>query len=156
MSAERFDKPQISSDTSGRKLRSQYGSVCWRSKDGRIEVLLITSRGTGRWIIPKGWPIDGKKPHQAAAQEAFEEAGVIGEPCRNSIGLYTYDKVQDDSSSVPCAVTVFALEVQRLLDRFPEKAQRRRRWFSRRRASEAVDEPELRQILRHFDPRLLR
>lgn len=154
MSADRFTRNSKSSGGAG-EPRSQYGALCWRAKSGKVEVLLITSRGTGRWVIPKGWPISGKSPKQSAAQEAYEEAGVVGSPHPASLGLYTYDKVQPDGSSLPCVVTVFAIEVKQRLDRFPEKGQRKRRWFSRRRAAESVDEPELQQILRCFDPRAL-
>ncbi|MEN9850080.1 MAG: hypothetical protein RL128_243, partial [Pseudomonadota bacterium] len=59
--------------------RTQYGALCWRMHRGKVEVLLITSRDTGRWVIPKGWPIDGLAPAQTAAREAWEEAGVEGD-----------------------------------------------------------------------------
>ena len=81
--------------TSGRKgaIQIQYGALPYRvTKTRGIEYLLVTSRETGRWIIPKGWPIEGMKPAKTAAREAYEEAGVRGTVSDKAIGNYSYKK----------------------------------------------------------------
>jgi len=124
-----------------------------RPKAGEPEVLLVTSRETRRWVIPKGWPWSGRPDHLAAAREALEEAGAKGIVSEHSIGTYHYDKVGPNRSR-PVRVTVFALEVTALLDEWPEAAQRSRAWFTPAAAADAVDEPELRDILRNLSARL--
>ena len=134
---------------------TQYGALCWRlTSDGKPEVLLITSRDTGRWVIPKGWPMKGKGPCEAALQEAYEEAGVEGKVSEACAGLYSYTKVlgPDRSGGVPCVVAVYALQVRKLLSDFPEVDERRRKWFSPKKAAQKVDEPELQELLRGFSP----
>ena len=133
--------------------RSQYGALCWRIRQGKLRILMITSRGTGRWIIPKGWPMAGFRPHEAAGQEAWEEAGASGRVSDRCLGFFTYDKVEGKGQKLPCAVMVFALEVKSLASAFPEHDQRRRKWMSRKKAAAAVREPELARLLRGFDPR---
>ena len=135
--------------------RAQFGALCWRMHGGQPEVLLITSRDTGRWIIPKGWPIDGLTPEAAAAREAWEEAGVTGEISATSVGLYRYSKALTADRSVPCLVAVYPLRVGKLAKRYPEVGQRRRKWFPADKAAKKVDEPELREILAGFVPKLL-
>jgi 8-oxo-dGTP pyrophosphatase MutT (NUDIX family) len=127
--------------------RSQYGAACWRMHLGRVEVLLITSRDTGRWVIPKGWPVDGLDPANSAAREAWEEAGVTGVLSAEILGYYSYDKGIRPNVSLPCVVAVFPLHVTSLADRFPERKQRRRKWFAASKAAKLVDEPELRRLL---------
>ncbi|MGD0635929.1 MAG: NUDIX hydrolase [Beijerinckiaceae bacterium] len=113
-----------------------------------IEVLLIRSRETRRWIIPKGWPMKGRKDHQAAAKEALEEAGVIGKVRAHPVGGYTYQKRLNDHVQ-PCRVMVYRLDVEKQLETWPEKAQRERQWFPAGEAAENVSEPGLaRMILR--------
>jgi 8-oxo-dGTP pyrophosphatase MutT (NUDIX family) len=128
--------------------RSQVGALCWRMHRGRVEVLLITSRDTGRWVIPKGWPMEGKSPAQSAFQEAWEEAGVRGKGQDEPIGFFSYDKVLREDSSLPVVVSVFPLRVKELAHRFPERKQRRRRWHDAEKAAKRVAEPELRALLR--------
>ncbi len=132
----------------------QYGAVCWRLREGQLEVLLITSRDTGRWVIPKGWPIKGKTPAESAAQEAFEEAGVRGTLSPASLGIYGYDKAlcRDKGAErhIACAVGVFALRVDSLAEDFPEQRQRRRKWFAAEKAGRKVHEPELCTLLTQF------
>jgi 8-oxo-dGTP pyrophosphatase MutT (NUDIX family) len=84
-----------------------------RRADSATEVLLVTSRETGRWIIPKGWPLKGKSPHKAAAREAREEAGVVGRIKRRAIGSYSYEKRLKGGKVVDCEVQVFVLKVKR-------------------------------------------
>lgn len=133
----------------GQETRSQQGALCWRMNRGRLEVLLITSRDTGRWVIPKGWPMEGLGPDQAAACEAWEEAGVEGQVQPLPVGFYSYDKATN-GRFLPCMVSVFPLRVARLADKFPERSQRRRKWFTAEKASRKVAEPELRDLLARF------
>lgn len=129
----------------------QYGALPWRrSKRGKLKILLITSRERGRWILPKGWPMKGKTPAQAAAQEAFEEAGVIGDPGPEAIGEYTYVKMLRDGSSADCSVILFGLHVHNMLINWPESTQRTRRWFTIAEAAETVSDGELGQVLRRM------
>ena len=117
-----------------------------------LEILLITSRQTRRWIIPKGNIDFLMSLHAAAAQEALEEAGAVGEIGRQPIGAFRYCKAMRESSPVMAKVTVFPLEVVTLLQDWQESEWRLRRWFSQSAAADAVQEPELRQIIRRFEP----
>lgn len=137
-------------------VRSQFAALCYRVSAGKLKILLITSRGTGRWIVPKGWPIDGLTPAASAAQEAWEEAGVRGRAVDQCLGLYSYNKFTQNKSGVPCLAMVYPLKVASLAAEFPEQGQRQRKWFSPAKAAARVAEPELARILRDFDPRLLR
>lgn len=118
--------------------------------DGAAEVLLITSRETRRWVIPKGNPIRGLAPHQAAAHEAFEEAGLSGIACPAAIGTFDYDKRMRDGSLRDTRVEVFPLAVVTEFDDWPEMNQREKSWFSLAEAAARVDEPELQQIILDF------
>lgn len=137
------------------EARTQFAALCYAIKEGKIRILLVTSRGQGRWIVPKGWPMDGKTPAEAAAQEAWEEAGVSGTAWDNSIGLYSYIKSVDGGEALPCLTLVYPVKVKKLAKSFPEAKQRRRRWVSRKKAARMVREPELARIIRDFDPRKL-
>ncbi|MCF1709024.1 NUDIX hydrolase [Tabrizicola sp. J26] len=132
--------------------RTQYGAICWRMHKAGIQVLLVTSRDTGRWIIPKGWPVEGATDAGSAEREAWEEAGVLGKMLPLCLGVYAYDKVVIPGRSIPCVVAVYPLRVTELKKRFPERKQRRRKWFSIEDAIRKVAEPELRQILSEFRP----
>ena len=102
----------------------------------------------GRWIIPKGWPIDGKDGAETALQEAWEEAGVHAPgPGKEPIGHFTYDKILKDGTALPVLTSVYRVEVQDLVDDFPEAGTRKRVWVSPATAAERVNEPELRDIL---------
>jgi 8-oxo-dGTP pyrophosphatase MutT (NUDIX family) len=133
------------------KQRTQFAALPFRYSDpGRLEVLLITSRETRRWVIPKGWPIKGLSPARSAAREAFEEAGLEGVVSDQPIGSFQYRKRMRDGASVTCDVDVFPLEVTRQLESWPEQGQRDLRWFGANEAAAAVDEPELARMLRSF------
>lgn len=132
-----------------RDLRTQFAALCWRARRGHVEVLLVTSRRSGRWIPPKGWPMRGLTPAAAAAREAWEEAGAEGRVSEGCIGLYTYFK---RSRRLPCAVAVYPLEVRRLARTWPEASERRRRWMPRSKAAARVREPELARIIASFEP----
>ncbi|WP_064710859.1 NUDIX hydrolase [Rhizobium bangladeshense] len=135
-----------------RPPRQQYGAICYRvkKKSGDVEVLLMTSRDTGRWVIPKGWPMNGKCAHEVAVQEAFEEAGVCGSTEAETLGSYTYPKVLRDGVQVICKVQVYALEVAELAKNFKEKGERTIEWVSCDEAASRVREPELRNLFLAF------
>ena len=82
--------------------RTQFAALCWRRRKGKVQVLLITSRRRKRWIVPKGWPMDGKTPAHCALIEAWEEAGVIGIASDYSIGVYAYEKLREGEDATPC------------------------------------------------------
>lgn len=149
--ALRDDVEPVGAAGSAPEKGQQVAALCYReTRDGK-EVLLITSRDTGRWIIPKGWPMRGKTDAQAAAIEAWEEAGVKpsnveGDP----IGSYDYDKMQGDGVALPVETQVYSVEVDRLAKAFPEVSERSRAWVSPDEAATLVEEPELQDILRAF------
>ncbi|MEM9432705.1 MAG: NUDIX hydrolase [Pseudomonadota bacterium] len=138
-----------------REIRTQFAALCYRFHKDQVQVLLITSRTSRRWILPKGWPLEGEKPADAAMTEAFEEAGVKGKPIDFCIGMYSYMKVMSKKLSLPCAVSVFPVRVKKLVDDFPEAGQRKRKWVTPKKAAKLVREPELQKILLHFDPAML-
>ena len=118
--------------------------------DAPVSILLVTSRGTGRWVVPKGNSIAGLAPHVAAAQEAEEEAGVLGAVCPTPIGTYRYRKVRDNGASLWVDVNVFPFAVAKELDTWKEAHQRERRWFSLSEAAQMVDEDDLKDLIRSF------
>lgn len=137
----------------GTDERTQLGALCYRVVRGKVQVLLVTSRTRRRWIIPKGWPMHGFTSAQAASVEAWEEGGVRGKGAGDSIGYFTYVKYGGrGEADLPCVVSVFPLKVKSLAKDYPERRQRRRKWFSPRQASKKVAEPELRRLLREFKP----
>lgn len=137
-------------------FHTQLGALCWRKKDKEVQVLLITSRETGRWVIPKGWPMDGIAPQDAALTEAWEEAGVKGVAAPMTLGSYTYDKVvargTPNETLLHCSVGVYPVAVEKLTRKYPESAQRRRKWFSPKKAALRVDEPGLATLIAEFCP----
>ena len=124
--------------------------------DAQIRVLLITSRGTGRWVTPKGGLISGLSPHASAAREAEEEAGILGAACPTPLGTYQFRKRRKSGASVLTDVQVFPFAVTDELDSWEEQHERERRWFTLAEAAEAVDEPDLRSLMRSFAPREFR
>ena len=138
-------------------MAEQVAALCWRMHKGRLQVLLVTSRDSGRWVLPKGWPMAGKPAETAAAREAWQEAGVEGLVQAQPIGRYCYDKIRHDAVPLPCCVQVFLLQVRRLKAEFPEHKQRQRKWFSAAEAANLVAEPDLAALLAglHEAPSLL-
>ncbi|MGF0537169.1 NUDIX hydrolase [Agrobacterium sp. ES01] len=135
-----------------RPPRQQYAALCYRrkKKTRAIEVLLVTSRDTGRWVIPKGWPMMGKKSHAVAEREAYEEAGVKGKVDRNPFGYFHYPKGLDNGLKVNCKVQVHLLEVKDMIKDFPEKRSRRLEWVNCELAASRVQEPELKDLIHRF------
>ena len=133
------------------KLRRQFGVLPWRrAADGRVEVMVITSRETRRWVIPKGWPIKGLAPGMAAAREAFEEAGVEGYASLSEVGAYRYEKRLRSGRLQPVEVGVFSLQVSEEAAEWPEMHERQKRWVTPDEAAELVDEPELKSLIMRF------
>lgn len=131
--------------------RVQYAALPWRlGPEARIEVMLITSRETRRWVIAKGWPIEGLTPHASAAREAFEEAGVVGETWEEPVGAYFYEKRLKSGKLRPVTVEVFPLRVDEELPDWPEKGQREKRWFAAKEAAALVHETQLQTLIRAF------
>jgi 8-oxo-dGTP pyrophosphatase MutT (NUDIX family) len=130
-------------------LRMQYAALPYRD-DAGLEVLLVTTRETRRWIVPKGWPMAGRRPWDAAAREALEEAGVEGAVSHTAIGTYIYDKRMAGGILIPCSVEVFPLKVARQRKQWREMDERETRWFPIVQAIEMVQEQGLKAILRSF------
>lgn len=137
-------RPALCSD----EVMQQYGVIPWRTKrGGAIRILLITSRRRGRWIVPKGWLIEGRPPFLSAALEVFEEAGVIGNIHSHAMADYHYLKAGKDGSLRRCRVILFSLRVRGTLTNWPERGQRKRRWVTLDEATEMVDDAELAQVI---------
>jgi 8-oxo-dGTP pyrophosphatase MutT (NUDIX family) len=123
----------------------QYAALPYRRRGkSKTQIMLVTSRGAGRWIIPKGWPMKRKAPHRAAAREALEEAGVVGEIGKKPIGSFSHRKGKQGK----CKVKVFALEVTRQRKSWREKGEREVQWFSPAKAARKMREPVLRRMIR--------
>jgi 8-oxo-dGTP pyrophosphatase MutT (NUDIX family) len=129
--------------------RLQYAALPWRLAE-RLEVMLVSSRETRRWIIPKGWPMAGRSASAAAAIEAMEEAGLLGVIAQESFGHYFYVKKFSRGETALCRVEVFPLQVQRQREDWPEKDQRVTQWFPAEEAMELVSDPELRDLIAEF------
>lgn len=124
----------------------------WRKTEDGLQVLMITSRETRRWVIPKGGRMIGKTDFEAAAQEALEEAGVRGEIHPDAIGVFRYAKRLRTGAERRCVVAVYPLEVLIQLGAWPEDGERQRQWMMLADAAEAVHEPDLADLIRRFEP----
>ncbi len=132
-----------------RPKRLQVAALCFRETETGKEVLLITSRDTGRWIVPKGWPINGKDGAQSALQEAWEEAGVSKADIQQEpLGSYEYTKELDSGAPVSVETLVYLAHVRELQKTYPEVEERKRVWVTPEEAATRVDEPELKAILK--------
>lgn len=135
----------------GKPPRMQVAALPWRkSADGQIEVLLITSRRRGRWILPKGWVEDEESPPQAAEREAYEEAGVKGRAAPTELGRYQYQKKRSKSTPHRFEVSVFPLEVLDEAKKWPERKVRKRRWLPAGEAAKLIEEHELARLIASF------
>ncbi len=135
--------------------RLQVAALPWRENGGELELMLITSRLSRHWLIPKGWPMKRKTPAAAAAQEAFEEAGIQGAIGMEPLGRYSYDKLSLEASAVPCVVEVYPLHVEVELTEWPEAATRTRSWMTVGMASQLAYETGLSALLDGLDSQAL-
>lgn len=130
----------------------QVAALVYRIKKQTPEILLITSRGTGRWVLPKGWPQIGKTFSQSAEAEAYEEAGVRGEVSFLPIGAYTYEKDDMcDGEIGDFVVDVFPLKFSHQEKKWPERGERQLEWVSLDEAALRVEEPELKNLIGSFN-----
>ncbi|KEP69723.1 NUDIX hydrolase [Thioclava dalianensis] len=142
---------RIAKDLIGSRPASlQVGALCTRRIDGKLQILLITSRDSGRWVVPKGWPMRGRSLAGAARQEAWEEAGVKGRISSEPVGSFHYEKILDGGLGVPTDVVLYHLKVDHLEKVYPEDHQRKRQWCSPRYAADLVAEDSLKKILLEF------
>ena len=126
----------------------QYAALPFRVESGNLLLLLISSRETRRWVIPKGWPIRVLRPREVAAREALEEAGVVGTIVgKHSIGSYYYGKRLPNNREVLSCVKVYLLSVDRQLDDWLEKEQRECRWMTPQQAARIVQEGGLAELI---------
>jgi len=132
------------------KTGSQVAALPFRMTEAGLEVMLITSRRTRRWIVPKGWPEAGSLPAADAAREALEEAGVVGEIAEKPFGAFHYLKERKHGDGMNCRVNLFALKVTRQRRTWPEKASRDAKWFPFAEAAALVSEPELKRLILKF------
>jgi 8-oxo-dGTP pyrophosphatase MutT (NUDIX family) len=130
--------------------RLQVAALPWRKAGDGVEIMLITSRDTGRWILPKGWPEGTEDFSEAAAREAGEEAGLSGAIAQREAGRYLYSKVLSSGEEVPCEVLVFPLEVDKVADKWKEKRERKRKWVSPAEAARMLNEPDLCKLVSAF------
>jgi 8-oxo-dGTP pyrophosphatase MutT (NUDIX family) len=133
------------------RLLRQAGALAYLKRKGILRVLLISSRDTGRWVIPKGGIEPGFSARDAAAQEALEEAGIIGVLARKALGTYTYGKQLRSGRTVPAVVKVFPMKVDKQKKTWPEQYQRQIEWMPPEDAAQAVNEPELAAMIRQLD-----
>lgn len=136
----------------GMPCRVQVAALPWRESPDGIEIMLITSRDTARWVIPKGWPEGQEDLCEAAAREAAEEAGLKGAVSRLEIGRYYYGKRRPSGMKARCEVLVFPLEIEQVADKWPERKKRKRKWFSPAEAAAAVRERDLAELIFAFSP----
>ncbi len=120
-------------------VRAQFAALCWRIKDNQLQICLITSRTRKRWIIPKGWPMHNQTPASSAAIEAYEEAGLQGQPSEYCLGVYTHRKPAK-LDNAPIVTMVYPLHVTRVHSKWPEMSQRKRKWLSPKKAAKRLAE----------------
>jgi 8-oxo-dGTP pyrophosphatase MutT (NUDIX family) len=133
-----------------RVLDVQYAALPWRATDDAIEILLVTTLKTRRWIVPKGWPLAGRTPSESAASEALEEAGVLGEVASKSLGSFLYSKRRKSGDVTSCKVHVFPMRVVGQRRSWPEKSARETCWCSPEEALARVSDPGLRRLIARF------
>jgi 8-oxo-dGTP pyrophosphatase MutT (NUDIX family) len=129
----------------------QFAALPWRIGEGGIrQIMLLTSRERRRWVIPKGWPMKKRKPAEVASQEAYEEAGLIGQIVgKRPLGNFHYEK-RLAKKAIICEVLVFLFRVERQLDDRPERGERETKWFDATEAASLVEEGGLAEIVERF------
>ena len=130
--------------------RLQVAALPWHRTSTGIEIMLITSRDTGRWVLPKGWPETSERLCETAAREASEEAGLSGSVDTHEAGRYFYLKELSSGEQVACEVLVYPLEVRKVAEKWKERRQRTRKWVSPSEASRMVNEPDLCRLILSF------
>ncbi len=132
------------------RIQRQCGALPFSvDENGDVRVMLVTTRGSRRWVIPKGWPMRDRTAADTAVQEAYEEAGLVGTIVGDApVGCYRYEKRRSARRPETFEVAVFLFAVERQLAKWPEKAQRKTRWFDPVEASACVASTELADILR--------
>ncbi len=126
----------------------QTAALCLRDGPSGREVMLVQTLRLRQWVIPKGWPIDGMTLSEAAAQEAWEEAGLCGTIYDQAVGTFTYTKIKKSGLPVQCCAHVFRMDVTSVADDYPEAAKRKRQWTPLSTAADLVRDPEVAAILR--------
>ncbi|OIQ90591.1 NUDIX domain protein [mine drainage metagenome] len=137
---------------SGDKAHKQYAALPYTVRNGDVSILLVTSRETRRWIIPKGWSKKTLAPCQVAALEAFEEAGLLGEVASEPCTSFTYWKQISEKKKKYCEVDVFMFCVLGEAETWPEMFERKRSWMSLEDASLCISDPDLSTFLRGLSP----
>ena|SRR5437870_9861162 len=131
------------------QILHQAGVIAYRILDGKVQVLLMTSRDTGRWIIPKGYVNGSPTPSRAAEKEAYEEAGLRGTITSSKpLGIYTYFKTMGSGETRAASVEVYLLRVTERLKNWPEKGERKLTWVTTKEAVDLVEEPGVVPLLR--------
>ncbi|WP_156453253.1 NUDIX hydrolase [Polycladidibacter hongkongensis] len=144
-------KKMTKAEAKGLGTARQYAALPFRKLGkNKTEVLLITSRETRRWVVPKGWPMKNKTGQETAEIEAFEEAGVAGVLWHRALGSFGYLKQRVGKFPIACEVELYPLEVTEELSAWPEQDERERKWFTPSQAAKLVHEPELKALLRTF------
>lgn len=135
----------------GKSKTKQAAAFCHKKKNGKKYVLLVTSRGSKQWILPKGWLEDNYTEKELALLEAKEEAGVITKPKKiKKMGAYRYRKWLSQKRSVPVGVNVYSMPIKRLKKKFKESHQRKRKWVTIRKATKMVSDKNLQAFLKEF------
>ena len=137
-------------NTFNNKVYKQIGALCFKIEEKKLKILLVKSRRSKRWVIPKGWKLATMNSRMSVAVEAWEEAGVQGKVSKRPVGFYHYRKSDKNASFFSCEVKVYSLNVLKLKKKFPEMSERKSKWFSCKDASMMVDEPELKKIILKF------
>jgi 8-oxo-dGTP pyrophosphatase MutT (NUDIX family) len=134
----------------GTPSRIQVAALPWRTTARGVEVMLITSRETRRWVLPKGWPEGNEQLWDAAAREALEEAGLVGRIAHRELGRYYYAKLLRSGAEKRCEVHVFPMRIDEVREEWPERKQRERQWFSPKQAALSVRERDLAELIQDF------
>ncbi|QPC88037.1 NUDIX domain-containing protein [Mesorhizobium sp. NBSH29] len=134
----------------GKPCRLQVAALPWKRVSGQTKIMMITSRDTGRWVLPKGWPEGREQLYDTAAREAGEEAGLVGNIAQTHFGSYFYGKVLATGMEQRCEVLVFPMKISKTVTNWPEKEERTRKWFSPDDAARSVAEVDLGELITRF------
>ncbi|WP_269582356.1 NUDIX hydrolase [Roseibium sp. Sym1] len=134
-----------------RPARLQIAALCHRRRHGKLEVLLVTSKSTQRWILPKGWPILSHRAHRTAAIEAYEEAGVVGKAHKKPFASFSSHKGGEAGLKIRTENLVFLVEVEDTLKDFPDSGERDVRWVSIKEAVRISNDDGLVDVLRKLE-----